>query len=104
MSDGSERVADHLLFATGYRIDIAKYPFLDPLLLNDIDRVNGYPRLKLDRNRRCLDFIFSGRRPPGASVPWPDLCLELIIVSKPLLEGSRPKANNATESNPATAG
>ena len=60
MSDGSERVADHLLFATGYRIDIAKYPFLDPLLLNDIDRVNGYPRLKPGLESSVPGLYFSG--------------------------------------------
>ena len=65
MSDGSERVADHLLFATGYRIDIAKYPFLDPLLLNDIERVNGYPRLKpgLESSVPGLYFL-------GAPAAW----------------------------------
>ena len=45
LSDGSERRADHLLFATGYRIDLARYPFLAPGLLDGIARNNGYPLL-----------------------------------------------------------
>ena len=65
LSDGSERKVDHILFATGYRIDIAKYPFLDPRLVSDIDRVNGYPRLKagLESSVPGLHFL-------GAPAAW----------------------------------
>lgn len=45
LSDGTERVADHLLLGTGYHVDIAKYPFLAPELLGRIARVKGYPVL-----------------------------------------------------------
>ncbi len=30
LDDGSVRKVDHLLFGTGYRVDITRYPFLDP--------------------------------------------------------------------------
>src|SRR5882724_345614 len=46
LDDGSELTVDHLLFATGYRIDITKYPFLSPSLVSQIDRTGGYPRLR----------------------------------------------------------
>ena len=46
LSDGTEQVCDHIMFATGYRADLAKYRFLTPPLLSAIDQVNGYPRLK----------------------------------------------------------
>jgi FAD-dependent urate hydroxylase len=36
---------DHVLFGTGYRIDIAKYGFLPPSLLRRIRCVSGYPVL-----------------------------------------------------------
>lgn len=64
-SDGSEQTADHLLFATGYRVDIAKYPFLDPQLLREIDQVNGYPRLKpgMESSVPGLHFL-------GAPAAW----------------------------------
>src|SRR4029077_4961733 len=39
LDDGSERMADHLLLATGYRVDISKYDFLAPELLRSIDCV-----------------------------------------------------------------
>ena len=65
LSDGSECKVDQLLFATGYRIDIAKYPFLDPQLVNEIDRVNGYPRLGagLESSVPGLHFL-------GAPAAW----------------------------------
>ena len=29
-TDGHERHVDHLLLGTGYRVDVARYPFLAP--------------------------------------------------------------------------
>jgi FAD-dependent urate hydroxylase len=46
LSDGTEQMCDHIMFATGFRIDLAKYNFLTPQLLGKIDQVKGYPRLK----------------------------------------------------------
>ena len=45
LDDGSERVVDHVLFGTGYAVDIARYPFLDRTLLQRVSRVQGYPLL-----------------------------------------------------------
>jgi cation diffusion facilitator CzcD-associated flavoprotein CzcO len=45
LDDGSERTVDHVLLGTGYRVDISKYEFLDPNLVQSIRRVNGYPVL-----------------------------------------------------------
>ncbi|MDP9345204.1 MAG: NAD(P)-binding domain-containing protein [Actinomycetota bacterium] len=45
LSDGSVREADHLMLGTGFRVDVAKYPFLAPELVARVDRVHGYPRL-----------------------------------------------------------
>jgi FAD-dependent urate hydroxylase len=45
LEDGTRRFADHMLLATGYRVDIARYGFLAPELLGRIARTNGYPRL-----------------------------------------------------------
>ncbi len=44
-NDGTERAVDHVVLGTGYRIDIARYPFFTPPLLERIERVNGHPRL-----------------------------------------------------------
>jgi cation diffusion facilitator CzcD-associated flavoprotein CzcO len=45
LQDGTAREADHVLLATGYRIDIDRYPFLSPDLLRGIRTANGYPVL-----------------------------------------------------------
>ncbi|MBW7462499.1 hypothetical protein K0U00_51455, partial [Paenibacillus sepulcri] len=49
LSSGEERIVDHLITATGYRIDIRKLPFLHEDLLQDIAvEESGYglfPRL-----------------------------------------------------------
>jgi hypothetical protein len=45
LNDGTEETVDHLMFGTGWKVDLARYSFLDPALLRAIDQVNGYPRL-----------------------------------------------------------
>jgi hypothetical protein len=47
LDDGQLRSCDHVLLATGYRVDISAYPFLPGSLLERIARAGGYP--KLDR-------------------------------------------------------
>jgi hypothetical protein len=39
-------MVNHALLATGFRVDITKYPFLAPELLREVAMVNGYPVLK----------------------------------------------------------
>jgi hypothetical protein len=43
--DGKEDVFDHVLLGTGYRVDIARYPFLSRDLVSEVRRVDGYPLL-----------------------------------------------------------
>jgi FAD-dependent urate hydroxylase len=64
-SDGAERLVDHLLFATGYRIDISRYSFLSSQLLDDIDRVGGYPQLNSGFESSVPGLYFLGA--PGAA-------------------------------------
>jgi lysine/ornithine N-monooxygenase len=45
LNDGTSRHVDYALLATGYRVDIARYPFLASPLLKAIQRVDGYPKL-----------------------------------------------------------
>lgn len=46
LSDGSAREVDHLMFGTGYKVDIQRYPFLDPALALRVRSVDGYPVLR----------------------------------------------------------
>ena len=59
LSDDSIRDVDHVILATGYRVDIGRCPFLNPELLAKIERVNGYPRLMrgLQCSIRGLHFL-----------------------------------------------
>jgi FAD-dependent urate hydroxylase len=44
-NDGSTREFDHVMLATGYRIDLSKYAFLDPDMLSGVHVRDGYPVL-----------------------------------------------------------
>jgi hypothetical protein len=46
LTSGGERQVDHVLMGTGYRVDITRYPFLDPALMSAIRTVDGYPQLR----------------------------------------------------------
>jgi cation diffusion facilitator CzcD-associated flavoprotein CzcO len=65
LDDGGERIVDHALLATGYRVDVARYRFLAPELLRSLDRVDGYPRLsgRYECSVPSLYFI-------GAAAAW----------------------------------
>jgi cation diffusion facilitator CzcD-associated flavoprotein CzcO len=43
--DGTVRLVNHVLLGTGYKVDISKYDFLSPTLIDSIRRANGYPEL-----------------------------------------------------------
>jgi FAD-dependent urate hydroxylase len=65
LSDGSTREADHLMFGTGYDVDIARYAFVGNELLSAIRRVGGYPIL-----RRGLESSVPGLHFMGAPAAW----------------------------------
>jgi hypothetical protein len=45
LNDGGERLVDHVLLGTGYKIEIARYAFLSNELLQKVHTVHGYPVL-----------------------------------------------------------
>jgi cation diffusion facilitator CzcD-associated flavoprotein CzcO len=65
LQDGSTRRCDHVLLATGYRVDIARYTFLSRTLLDQIARVGGYPRLS-----RAFESSLDGLYFLGAPSAW----------------------------------
>ena len=65
LADGATREVDHLMFGTGYRVDVARYPFLSPELLADLNRVDGYPVLS-----RGLETTVAGVHIIGAPASW----------------------------------
>ncbi len=67
LDDGTERRVDHLIAATGYRIDISRYPFLPPSLVARIDRVDGSPTLTKAYESSVRGLYFVGA-PAAASM------------------------------------
>jgi FAD-dependent urate hydroxylase len=65
LDDGSERLVDHVLLATGYRVDVAQYPFLGQNVLERMSRVGGYP--KLDQG---FETSVRGLHVVGAPAAW----------------------------------
>jgi hypothetical protein len=59
VSDGSTLQADHIVLATGYRIDIGRYTFLAPDLLSSVEQVAGFPVLRagLESSVPGLHFV-----------------------------------------------
>ena len=45
LDDGTERLVDHIMLGTGYKIDVARYNFLAPELVASLDLADGYPKL-----------------------------------------------------------
>jgi len=46
LDDGTERLVDHALLATGFRVDVSRYPFLSQSLTRQLKTANGFPVLK----------------------------------------------------------
>lgn len=65
LSDGAERQFDHLLVATGYEIDVRRYPFLGPGLAGELEVEGGYPVL-----RRGLESSVAGLHFVGAPAAY----------------------------------
>jgi FAD-dependent urate hydroxylase len=65
LSDGSSRSVDHLMFGTGYRVDMKRYSFLGDSVLRGLRRADGYPILGrgLESSIERLHFV-------GAPAAW----------------------------------
>lgn len=59
LDDGTERLVDHALLATGFRVDISRYEFLSPAILKQLETRDGFPVLKpgLESSIPGLHFV-----------------------------------------------
>jgi pyridine nucleotide-disulfide oxidoreductase len=71
LDDGSERMADHLILGTGYRVDISRYPFLDRRLVNSVTTAGGYPVLSRSFESSVRGMYFLGA--PAAASAGPGM-------------------------------
>jgi hypothetical protein len=65
LDDGNEESIDHLLMATGYKIDITKYDFLSQGLLARVNTASGYPILS-----KGFESSLPGLHFLGAPAAW----------------------------------
>ncbi len=65
LDDGTERLVHHALLATGFRVDVSRYPYLSPSLLKRLETVDGYPVLK-----RGLECSIPGLHFLGKPAAW----------------------------------
>jgi FAD-dependent urate hydroxylase len=78
LSDGSERIVDHLLLGTGYRVDAKRYPFLSPAVRDALHTRDGYPELNPGFESSIPGLHFLGT--PAAATFGP-LC-RFVVGSK----------------------
>ena len=60
LDDGGERLCDHVLLGTGYRVDVSNYSFLSRSMEPAIRRVNGFPILNFDFESSIPNLYFIG--------------------------------------------
>jgi FAD-dependent urate hydroxylase len=66
LDDGTERLVDHALLATGFRVDVSRYPFLSPSLTKQLKTMGGgFPVLK-----RGLESSIPGLHFLGKPASW----------------------------------
>jgi thioredoxin reductase len=65
LNDGSEHRVDHVLLATGYRVNISRYAFLADDVLRAVKRVDGFPCLS-----HTLETSVPGLYFVGATAAW----------------------------------
>jgi hypothetical protein len=69
LDDGGTLDVDHVLLATGYRIDLDKYRILAPELLHRVDCVDGYPVLSAGFESSLPGLHFLGASAVGSFGP-----------------------------------
>jgi thioredoxin reductase len=65
LNDSTERVADHVIVATGYRADVSRYNFLCPSIANSLKTAAGSPVLA-----RALESSVPGLHFVGKPAAW----------------------------------
>jgi hypothetical protein len=60
--------ADHVIFATGYRADLARVPYLSGVV-DQLSIIDGFPELSEGFETSLNGLYITGSRPPATSVP-----------------------------------
>ncbi len=103
LNDGTQRTVDHVLLATGYRVDISRYDFLASQILSAVERTNGFPKLNsvFESSVEGLHFV-------GAPAQWSFGPLLRFVAgagfaARAVARGAAGTRTNAREPEPALA-
>jgi cation diffusion facilitator CzcD-associated flavoprotein CzcO len=69
LSDGTQRLVDHVLLATGYRVDVSRYNVLAPALRAAVRTREGYPVLRVGFEASVPGLHFLGTPAAGTFGP-----------------------------------
>ncbi|MDB6173578.1 MAG: hypothetical protein JWL59_2889 [Chthoniobacteraceae bacterium] len=115
LSNQTDRLCDHLLLGTGYRVDVSRYQFLAPELLAALSIVNGYPVLTAGLESSVPGLHFVGapaarsfgpvcRFVSGTAFSAPALAKRVVATRSKKWNPNRPaKLNVAGEPEPASS-
>ena len=86
----------HILLGTGYRVDLARYPFLPAELLAEVRQVNGYPVLG-----RGFESSVPGLHFLGATGAWTFGPLMRFVAGTPFAAAEVARFLAARKARPA---
>ena len=98
LNGASDRRVDHVLLATGYRVDIARYPFLAARMLTSIQRVGGYPMLDSGLQSSVPGLHFLGAPAAWSFGPLMRFVAGAEFASRTLARGILAKTNSNGDS------
>jgi hypothetical protein len=87
LSDGTVSIADHVLLGTGYSVDISKFDFLPPRLLQRIQMLDGYPDLRAGFQSSLAGLHFVGATAARVFGPLLYFVTGTEFASQELLKG-----------------
>ncbi len=87
LDDGTERVVDHVVLGTGYRVDLARYEFLDRDLLSQIRLTGDYPRLSSAFESSVRGLYFVGAPAAASAGPGMRFVSHTGFVAKAVTQG-----------------
>jgi hypothetical protein len=97
LDDGTDRLVDHALLATGYRVDVLRHDFLHPSLTSRLRTVNGYPLLGRGLECSIPGLHFLGKPGAWSFGPLVGFVSGTEFASTELLQGiGRDSGQNAT--------
>jgi hypothetical protein len=87
LDDRSERVVDHAILATGYRVDSSRYPFLSQALRARLQTADGYPVLRSGMESSIPGLYFLGKPAAWSYGPLLGFVSGTEFASKELIRG-----------------